>query len=130
MQEVKIIKMKKILSIISVISLVLVSCYRDNEEELYPGAGSCDMTNVTYAGTVQPLLQNNGCLGCHSGAGPSGNISLDGFNNVRAVALTGKLFGAINHSPGFSPMPKGGTKMTACNISKIKAWIDAGSNNN
>jgi hypothetical protein len=130
MQDHQTIKMKRHLLIISLLSVVMAGCYRDNEEQLYPATGNCDVTNVTYAGTVQPLLQSSGCLGCHSGAGPSGNISLEGYNNVRAVALTGKLFGAINHSPGFSPMPKGGNRMTACNISKIKAWIDAGSNNN
>jgi hypothetical protein len=46
------------------------------------------------------------------------------------VAQNGKLYGAVNHSPGYSPMPKGGTKLSACNISKIKAWIDGGSLNN
>ena len=122
--------MIKILSILLVTSLMVVSCYRDNEEELYPGNGDCDLTNVTFTNTVHPLLQSNGCLGCHSGGAPSGNISLDSYTSVRAAAQTGKLYGAINHSPGFSPMPKGGTRMTACNISKIKAWIDAGSVNN
>ena len=109
---------------------LVVSCYRDNEEDLYPGTGTCDVSNVTYAATVAPLLQSNGCIGCHSGGSPSGNISLEGYSNVRAAALSGKLYGAINHSAGFSPMPKSGAKMSACNISKIKAWIDAGSVNN
>jgi hypothetical protein len=122
--------MKKLISILSIIVTLLVSCYKDNEQELYPATGNCDLINVTYAGTVLPLLQSQGCLGCHSGGAPSGNISLEGYNNVKAVALNGKLYGVINHSPGFSPMPKGGSKMSACNINKIKAWIDAGTNNN
>lgn len=122
--------MKK-LSFISIVSLMILSgCYRDNEAELYPVTGSCDTTGVTYLATVAPLLQSSGCTSCHSGAAPSGNISLQTYASVRTVAVNGKLYGAINHVAGFSPMPKGGAKMSSCNISKIKAWVDAGSVNN
>lgn len=122
--------MKKIVVILVVFVMVFSSCYRDVEELLYPVSGICDTNNVTFSTTVAPLLQSNGCLGCHSGGAPSGNILLNGYSNVRIVSLNGKLFGAINHSPGFSPMPQGGNKMSACNINKIKTWIDAGSPNN
>ena len=122
--------MKKLPLILLMFVTILASCYRDNEEELYPVTGTCETNGVTYTNTVAPLLQSNGCISCHSGAAPSGNISLQNYNAVRTVALNGKLFGAINHSPGFSPMPQGGTKMSNCNILKIKAWIDAGSINN
>lgn len=122
--------MKKRL-IISVISIIgLAGCYRDNEAELYPVNGACDTKAVTYLATVAPLLQGNGCLGCHSSASPAGNLSLEGYANVKAAAVSGKLYGTISHTAGFSPMPKGGNKMSACNISKIKAWIDAGTLNN
>lgn len=112
------------------LSLAGVGCYYDVEEELYPANGSCDTTGVNYSGSVVSLLQSNGCTGCHSGSSPSGNISLDGYNNVRAAALNGKLYGSINHSAGYSPMPQGGNKMTDCNIRQIKAWIDGGAINN
>lgn len=122
--------MKRI-TIISILALFLFpGCFKDNEKNLYPVAGTCDTTAVTYLNTVAPLLQSNGCTACHSGSAPSGNISLQTYASVRAVAMNGKLFGAINHSPGFSPMPKGGNQMSGCSISKIKAWIDAGSINN
>ncbi len=108
----------------------LTGCYRDNEKDLYPVTGTCDVAGVTYASTVAPILQSNGCISCHSGAAPSGNISLQTHASVRAVAINGKLYGAISHTAGFSPMPKGGSRMSDCNILKIKAWIDAGSINN
>ena len=108
----------------------LVSCYYDKEELLFPDNGACDTSGVTYSATVLPLLQSNGCLGCHSGSAPSGNLSLDGYNNVKTIASNGKLYGVISHSAGFSPMPQGGNKMNACSINRIKAWIDAGSLNN
>ena len=111
-------------------ALLLGGCYYDVEEQLYPATGSCDTAGVTYTSTILPLLQANGCTGCHSGGAPSGNISLTDYNNVRTVALNGKLYGAISHSAGFTPMPQGGNKMSSCNINKIKAWIDAGAANN
>ncbi|HYW95006.1 MAG TPA: c-type cytochrome domain-containing protein, partial [Bacteroidales bacterium] len=36
----------------------------------------CDTTStITYAGVIWPLIETN-CLGCHSGANPSGGVSL------------------------------------------------------
>jgi hypothetical protein len=121
--------MKKILAILFV-STAFSSCYYDKEEDLFPANGACDTGGVTYLSTVLPLLQSNACLSCHSGGAPSGNISLDGYTNVKTVALNGKLYGTISHAAGYSPMPQGGNKMNACNINRIKAWIDAGVPNN
>lgn len=122
--------MKKRFVILFSVVMLLSSCYRDVEELLYPQNGACNTGGVTYSGTVVPLLQSYGCLGCHSGGAPSGNISLQGYNNVKAAVQSGKLYGAISHAPGFSPMPQGGNKLSTCHISKIKAWIDAGFPNN
>jgi hypothetical protein len=122
--------MKKKLFILVCMAGMTTGCYYDKDELINPGTGNCDTNAVTYSGTVVPLLQASGCLSCHSGAAPSGNISLATYAGVKTVANNGKLYGAINHSPGFSSMPQGGNKMSGCNISKIKAWIDAGSINN
>ena len=113
-------------------SLAAAGCYYNIEEELYPNtpAGPCELTNVTFSATINTILISNGCMGCHGGAFPAGNISLAGHAQVKQKADDGALWGAINHLPGFSPMPQGGHKMNSCDISKIKAWIDAGSPNN
>jgi hypothetical protein len=124
------LSMKKVFYISLVAVIGISGCYYDSEEDLYPAVGACDTTNSSFSTVVNPLLQANGCLGCHSGIAPSGNISLQGYANVKVVAQNGKLYGVINHLPGFSPMPQGGNKLTACSISRIKAWIDAGAPNN
>jgi hypothetical protein len=55
---------------------------------------------------------------------------LEGYSNVKAKVTDGRLFGAINHSPGYAPMPDGQPKMDQCDINKVKTWIDAGAPNN
>lgn len=112
-----------------ILALYLTGCYYDKEEELY-GAVNCDTSNVNYTTTVTAILNAYGCISCHSGGTPSGNISLQDYPGVKNAALSGKLAGAIEHKAGFSPMPKGGGKMSECDISKIKAWIEAGTINN
>ena len=90
---------------------------------------TCDTTNVTYSGSIIPILQNS-CIGCHSGSTPGGNISLNTYAGVFTQATNGKLFGSVNHSTGFSAMPKGGNKLSTCQIDMIRIWIDAGAPNN
>lgn len=111
--------------------LSATGCYYHIEEELYPNnPGACAPLQVTFSSTINSILVNNGCIGCHGGIAPSGNISLEGHALVKRKVDDGTLWGAVNHLPGFSPMPQGGNKMNSCDISRIKAWIDAGSPNN
>lgn len=128
MQVHRITNMKKVITLLVIASIVVASCYYDKEEELY--GTNCNTVNVSFSTTVNALLQQYGCLGCHSGPGGSGNVNLQGHANVKQVALSGKLYGAISHSPGFKPMPQGGNKMSDCDIKKIKSWIDAGALDN
>lgn len=109
--------------------MVLSGCYYDVEEELYPNAAACDTSGVTYSGTVSVILQQN-CLGCHSAASAQGNVVLAAYNDVKNYAQSGALAGVINHSSGFSPMPKGGNKLKSCDIRKIELWIANGTPNN
>jgi mono/diheme cytochrome c family protein len=118
--------------LITCIALVS-SCYYDKEDLLYGSAanGVCtDSTGtVSYTQKVVPMLQQY-CYSCHTGSFPSGNALMGTYIADKAMAQNGTLYGTINHSTGFSPMPKGMPKMTACQISTIKKWIDAGMINN
>ncbi len=89
----------------------------------------CDTASFTYSGAVLPILQSS-CIGCHSGTPPSGNVDLTTYENVRALALSGKLLGVISHAAGFKPMPNGGNKLPDCRITQIRKWIEAGASNN
>ncbi len=89
----------------------------------------CDTTNVTFSGTIWPMIELN-CIGCHSGPQPSGNISLENYASIVVQAESGRLFGAISHSAGFSPMPKNAPKLSDCKIEQVKIWIEDGTPNN
>ena len=89
----------------------------------------CDVNRFTYSGAIRALVSNK-CQGCHSGASPQGNIDLSTYNGVKARVVDGKLWGAINHLPGFSAMPKNGTKLSECEIIQFRKWMDGGSPNN
>lgn len=125
-------KSKLTLISISVILFFLSSCYYyDKEDQLYPSSGICDTTAaVTYTAQIVPLFQQY-CYSCHGGnASSGGGIPMGTYTADRAMALKGSLYGAISHTSSFSPMPKGMNKLTACQIAKVKKWIDSSTPNN
>ncbi|MDV7390086.1 hypothetical protein RZS08_01980, partial [Arthrospira platensis SPKY1] len=108
------------------------SCYYDNEDYLYPetqGPAGCDTTNVTYTNVVVPILATH-CNNCHNPADPRGGVIVDRYDELINVVNNGRFWGSINHSAGYSPMPKGSGRLSDCNLLKIKKWIDDGALNN
>lgn len=90
--------------------------------------GDCDTTQFNFNTSILPIINNN-CKGCHSGVSPSGGINLDGYAAIRTVAESGKLLGSISHQTGYVAMPQGG-KLSDCNITQIRKWIENGTPNN
>jgi hypothetical protein len=90
---------------------------------------ACDTANVSFNDDVWPLIQTN-CLGCHSESNPSAGISLADHASITVTANNGSLLGTITHTPGYSPMPKNGNKLSDCNIAKIQKWINDGTPDN
>lgn len=126
--------MKFIFSILIISCVVFISsCYYDKEDLLYGSANSRPCTDstgiVSYSQKVVPMLQQQ-CYSCHTGSFPSGGIVMGTYATDKAIGQNGKLYGSVNYSSGFSPMPKGMPKMSNCQIATIKKWIDAGMPNN
>jgi hypothetical protein len=109
------------------------SCYYDSEEFLYPEINNqCDTTNITFSGSVSPVLSQY-CFSCHSNstaAAYGGNIKLEDYADVKIQADNGRLLGAIQRAPGYSPMPKGAGKLNDCTISLFQIWIENGASDN
>jgi hypothetical protein len=119
------------LTAVSAFSMFFTSCYYDNEEALYPTlSSSCDTINVTYSGTIVPILSNN-CYSCHSNktAATSGNnIPLENYTDV--TSRIDAVAGSINHTGSFSSMPKNGGKLKVCSLTQFDIWIRKGMINN
>ncbi|MFI5263508.1 MAG: hypothetical protein ACHQM6_03230 [Candidatus Kapaibacterium sp.] len=90
--------------------------------------GACDTTNVTFSGTVFPLIQNS-CIGCHSGSSPNGSVSLTNYQQIQTQANNGKLLGSITYAYGLVGMPVS-VKLSDCDINAIRIWIQHGAPNN
>src|ERR1035437_174499 len=116
------------LATMAIFLLFFVSCYYDNEEALYPTINNaCDTTNVTYSGTIAPIL-NNSCNSCHSNANASfgGGIRLQAIADV--ITNSSRVVAAIKQT-GTYPMPPGG-KLNSCSITQFDIWIRNGMPNN
>jgi mono/diheme cytochrome c family protein len=88
----------------------------------------CDtISPVTFAGTIWPIMQSS-CTGCHSGASPSGGVSLANYTNVAASAANGSLLNALKGN-GVTRMPPG-TSFSTCRIRQFEIWINNGYLNN
>lgn len=92
-------------------------------------SGGCDTANVSFAQDIRPILTTY-CTGCHSSPNPSGNLDLTVTANVQQVAQSGQLYGVTARLTGYPPMPLGGDPLPACHVAKIKAWVDAGAQDN
>ena len=89
----------------------------------------CDTLNVTWSGTIQPLIQAK-CQGCHSGSTPQGGLDFTSWPVVNTVALDGRLAGAIQFQGGYAAMPPSGGMLPQCDIDKFLIWIQDGAPNN
>jgi hypothetical protein len=126
------------LIIFSVIVLLgFQQCSSDGKDITLPDDSNtpdCDVSNVTFSGTVWPIISSN-CTSCHSGTSPNGGVRLESFATIKVQASIpagsyGSLYGAISHNSGNNPMPRNANKLSDCDIQLIKAWIDAGMPNN
>lgn len=82
---------------------------------------------VLYA-EVSPIMAQR-CNGCHSSGSPKAGVATDSYAGLSKIVSAGNsgasnLYRVIS---GPNPrMPKGGGKMTAEEVEKIKNWIDSG----
>lgn len=118
--------MKK-LALLLISSVIISSCYYDKMEELKPGSitNPCDATlAATYDASIQ-LIMNLNCVSCHDSKTRSGNVILATYDDVRTIATNGLLVNVIERKPGYQAMPPS-QALSACQIEKIKTWIQNG----
>ena len=90
-----------------------------------------DAAPATYAAVISPLFDAN-CRKCHGATvyktlgGGNDYSTYQGIKNQSADLI----LGCVQHRNGYDPMPKGNAQLSACDIARIKSWIDAGQPNN
>jgi hypothetical protein len=95
---------------------------------------------VSYQVDVLPILKQQ-CYRCHSADKykvlTSNTLNMEDFPSLKyyATPANGRdnvsyLVGNIRHDDGFVKMPSDGGKLADCEITIIKAWVDAGALNN
>lgn len=117
------------LAIATLIVVFTSSCKNENVESISKAATSatCDTSAMTFNTKVKPILTDN-CLRCHSNANAGslgGGLPLESYADVAAERNNIVRVIDLNNNDA-SLMPKGGPKMSACDILKIKAWVRAG----
>jgi hypothetical protein len=100
-----------------------------SEEESSGPINPCDTVDVTYSGVIQPLLAAN-CYSCHGNGQSRAGVTLDTYEGVYTVAISGQLSGAVNHESGYTAMPYQRQKLDSCSIYFIDTWIEAGAPEN
>ena len=110
-------------------SLLLKWIQQGAKNNTCSNTATCDTVNVTFSASVLPVLKTY-CVGCHSSASPSAGIDLSTYAAVKVYAANGRLMGSITHAIGYKPMPSSTSKLGACEINQIKAWVTKGTLNN
>jgi hypothetical protein len=130
--------MKQLLLAI-ILSTALSGCYYDNVDELHPQVATCDTTGtISFSADISPIMLHS-CgssdLACHNGNASQSGYGLGTYDDVMfTIDDSGDFLETITHSPSISStkwMPKNsGSKIDACSIEKITAWLNRGKLNN
>lgn len=116
------------LLIFAVAVMGLCSCYYDTTDELFDFS-DCQTENMSYQNNIAPIIANH-CLDCHNAVANLGGVTLETYTDLKMWVDNGRILGAIQHLPGFIPMPQVGDKLSDCQIDKIESWIEDGAPNN
>lgn len=86
----------------------------------------CDSAVSGFRAVIQPMMTKY-CVGCHAYPNASAQVELSGYIGVKNAINQG-LLKSLDHS-GYYPMPKGGAKLSDCEINQVRNWIQRGAPN-
>lgn len=115
------------------ILIIFYACTNKKADQIAPVTPgvNCDTINLSFAGDIMPILQQNCALsGCHDAATNSGGYTYESYAGFMEPINNGRLLGAINRQQGFVPMPKNAPKLSDCDIARITHWIEIGAPDN
>jgi uncharacterized membrane protein len=89
----------------------------------------CNPDDFSFSSNIQPVVSAY-CEGCHGGSSPSGDLALETYDQIKTIALDGRLMDALYGTNNVTLMPDNTTGLPECNISNFQNWVDAGAPNN
>jgi hypothetical protein len=89
-------------------------------------AVKCDSAVSGFTAVIQPMMTKY-CVGCHAYPNASAQVELSGYIGVKNAINQG-LLKSLDHSGNY-PMPKGGAKLSDCEINQVRNWILRGAPN-
>jgi mono/diheme cytochrome c family protein len=95
-----------------------------NQGALNKDCIDCSTANVTYTGTIAPLINAN-CLGCHNATSANGGIVLETYGEVVGAVNNNGLLSAVKRENGYTAMPPGGA-INSCDLLQLETWISNG----
>lgn len=125
-QKPRVFGLAAALALLAGAGLGVSGCSYENEQELFASEQlTCDTLNVTYRGTIAPLLAQH-CQRCHGPTRAESGVVVTAHHDVQTLGRTGQLLGVIQHKPGYPAMPDDEPMLPACDINKVKIWVRAG----
>jgi hypothetical protein len=123
------------LTILALAAVFFTGCYYDNFKELHPEkavvVSNCDSAGViSYSTQIVPILSSACTAQCHNNVG--GGHDMTTWTSVNADATNGNLYSSVAwDNTSLQQMPQGATtKISDCDITKIKKWVAGGALNN
>jgi uncharacterized membrane protein len=89
-------------------------------------ASACDTAVSGFSSTIQPMMTKY-CVGCHAYPNAGAGVDLSSPLGVKNAINQG-LMKSLDHT-GYYPMPKGGSKLSDCEINQVRKWIQKGAPN-
>lgn len=102
--------------------LCTTGCTYDIETELNP---ICDTASMDYQ-KITAVLQEGTCLTCHSGANAEADLDFSTYTGISAYLdnPSNQLLDRITIGSTGDLMPPNGNRLSNCNVSKIRAWLN------
>ncbi len=84
----------------------------------------CTSVTPTYATDIKPIMDVScASAGCHSASAKAQGIDLSSYAAVKLESSNKAFMGSMQHSRGYSSMPKNASKLTDASLQKIYCWI-------
>lgn len=116
-----------LIALFAVSTAFLISCEKDEIVKVQPPSSNCDTINITFAQDIEPVIIER-CQGCHSNSSQAAGVNLEGYENIKASALSGGLISSIEGTM-FTYFYVAGDTTAACKFLQLKAWINKGAPN-